>query len=87
MEQGKPRKTITLFCETLGLVEEVELGINIFRKPEGVGAEIVHCSQFGSGAVTCTQFCKHGQEVKDTHQAEQAVHLAELKKIGPNVIA
>ena len=87
MEQGKPRKTTTLFCETLGLVEEVEVGINVFREPEGMGAEILHCSHFGSGPVTCAQFCKHGREVKDSHQAEQAAHVAELQKIGPNVIA
>jgi len=88
MEKGMPHIVTNLECPILGESRQVELSVNVFRRPDHKGLDVEACSEFleSHGAVTCGKACIHTPEARRVHEEEGQKHQEELGHIGKNVI-
>lgn len=88
MEKGKPHVAVELECPVHQEMRNVELEVNVFRRPDRSGLDVATCSEFlkAAGAPSCGKTCVHNLVARAIYEQEAERHREELALIGPNVI-
>lgn len=68
-------------CPMLKKLETLELDANVFRDPlKHTGLDVVACTEFLDGKVTCGKDCLHNPDVQAVHAEEKRKHQEDLRQ-------